>query len=793
MWRSNFNAEAERGRGTIPIAQSCTLPYRRFAIGQPSELSNAPRSSAWRVANPRYSRLKIRATSQRQTHNRLLAVVALALISIHPLDGAQKPVSTKQTPAKTRPAAPAETPSIEALTAAAMKSVVVIKHFGRDGKEDGVGAGFVISEDGLIATSLHVVGEARPISVQFADGKRQEVTEVFASDRNFDLAILRVTAGKLPALPLGDSDALKQGASVIALGNPLGLEHSVVRGVVSARREMDGVEMIQVAIPIEPGNSGGPLLDLKGRVHGILTLKSAMTRNLGFAMPGNLLKALLDKPNPVPMSRWLTIGALPPRDWQPLFGARWSQKAGRIQVEGEGKGFGGRSLCLSQKPAPARPYEVAVSVRLNDEAGAAGLVFASDGGDRHYGFYPSGGQLRLTRFEGPNVYSWSILKQVPTEHYRQGDWNHLRVRVEPEKILCYVNGELVAESDDTALAPGQVGLAKFRDTRAEFRGFETGTNLLRDSSIGARTARPRESAERADEPSALQRRARELEHEAARLRRQAVALHRQSVLAELSKTLEGPEETIDLLGAALLVARLDNAELEIEPYRQQVADMAREISSRLPAKAGDAAKLTALREYLFAENGFHGSRSDYYHRANSYLDRVLDDREGLPITLSILFMELARRIGLDGVGGLPLPGHFMVGFKPKEGPEQIIDVFNGGKVLSRSEAQDRIVEATGEGFRDADYRRATKREIIVRMLRNLLGIAQRGEPGSEALRYLDAIVALSPDSVPDRLLRAQLRLQTGDTAGAKADFKWLLDQKPPGVDLERIAEFYRTL
>jgi regulator of sirC expression with transglutaminase-like and TPR domain len=294
-------------------------------------------------------------------------------------------------------------------------------------------------------------------------------------------------------------------------------------------------------------------------------------------------------------------------------------------------------------------------------------------------------------------------------------------------------------------------------------------------------------------PTALQQRARELEQEAARLRRRAALLHRQSVMAELSKTLEGPEEKIDLFRATLLVSRLDNAELEIEPYRQQIADMAREISARLPAKADAPAKLLALRQYLFAENGFHGSRSDYYNRANSYLDRVLDDREGLPITLSILFMEIAQRIGLDGVEGLPLPGHFMVGFKPKEGPEQIIDVFNGGRTLSRSEAQERILEATGEGFRDADYRRATKREIIVRMLRNLLGITQRSEPASEALRYLDAIVTLSPDSVSDRLGRAQLRLQTGDTAGAKADFKWLLDHKPPGVDLERIEEFYGTL
>src|SRR5438552_1214041 len=99
---------------------------------------------------------------------KFLSLVALAFLATPPLNSAQK-----QAPAKSKPtAAPAEAASIEALTASALKSVVVIKYFGRDGKEDGVGAGFVISEDGLIATSLHVIGEARPISVQLADGHR---------------------------------------------------------------------------------------------------------------------------------------------------------------------------------------------------------------------------------------------------------------------------------------------------------------------------------------------------------------------------------------------------------------------------------------------------------------------------------------------------------------------------------------------------------------------------------------------------------------------------------------------
>ncbi len=672
--------------------------------------------------------------------------------------------------------------SIEALTAAAMKSVVVIQHFGRDGKEDGVGAGFVISPDGLIATSLHVIGEARPISVQFADGSQREVTEVHAWDRKFDLAIIRVKGERLPALAIGDSDALKQGAAVIALGNPVGLKHSVVQGLLSARREVEGNEMLQVAIPIEPGNSGGPLLDLKGRVQGVLTLKSAVTANLGFAMPSKLLTALLEKPNPIPMSRWLTIGALNARDWQTVFGARWSQRAGRIQVEGAGQSFGGRALCLAQRAVPERPYEIAVEVRLDDESGAAGLVFASDGGDRHYGFYPSAGQLRLTRFDGPSVYSWNILKQVPTEHYQPGAWNSLRVRVEAKRILCYVNDQLVTESTDDGLKEGRVGLAKFRETKAEFRNFRTGTNLTSRAASGE-----------ISQAGELKERARELEREARELRRKAAQLHGETVRAELVKALSGPEENIDLFHAALLIARLDNAELDIEPYRQQVADMARELNGKFAKDAEPSVKLAALKEYLFTENGFHGSRSDFYSRANSYMNQVLDDREGLPITLSILFLELAQRIGLKGVSGLPLPGHFMVRYAPPEGMEQIIDPFNGGRMISRSDAQERVFEATGEGFREADFRAATKREIIVRMLRNLLGGVRTEDSVTDSLRYLDTILALAPDGVGDRLSRARFRMQSGNTAGAKEDFKWVLDNQPAGVDLERVAEIYRGL
>jgi serine protease Do len=688
----------------------------------------------------------------------------------------------------------------ESLTTLAKPSVVVISQLGREGKEEGIGAGVVVSSN-LIATCLHVIGEARPVSVRLETGERRGVAEIFAWDRKLDLAIVRVNGAGLQPLSLGDSDALKQGAQVVAIGNPLGLEHSVVQGVVSGKRVFEESEMLQLAIPIEPGNSGGPLLDMEGRVQGLLNMKSALSANLGFAVPINALKKLLDKPNRVPLDRWLSFTSRT-NQWLPIMGARWSQRGGQIHVEGAGDGFGGRSLLIARAEAPAPPYEVAVNVRLDDESGAAGLVFESDGADVHYGFYPTAGQLRLTHFEGPTVFSWNILSTIGSEHYQPGDWNHLRVRVDKKKLSCYVNGQLVLESDDPVLSAGKVGLAKFRHTKASFKGFAVGTDL---SATAGKSVPPlsEELAQKSDAEliaalksqgdkayDALRQRSRALEREAERLRNLARTLHLQQVTDEIVAALSGPEAEIDLFHAALLISRLDNPELDVNACREHLDELARELAGLIPAKAADADRMAALKRFLFTDHGFHGSRADYYNRANSYIDRVLEDREGIPITLSVIFMELARRVRLD-VTGVPLPGHFIVKHS-SAGDEQLMDVFDGAAVLTREQAELLVLERGGTRLQDEHLKAAAKRDIIIRMLRNLLR-ASGGEDPNAAAGYLDVIVALAPDSAPDRVQRARLRLSLGDRTGAREDLAWLLDREPPGIELDVVRQLYRSL
>ena len=768
------------------------------------------------------------STSRRAVALALVFVLGSRLLAEEPKTALDKPAAVPKaeaspksdTPAKATPpakkspakkAAPADSDWVEQLVTKCQPSVVVITVQGREGKQDGLGSGFVVRPDGLIATNLHVIGEARPIHVRFTNGKQFPVVAVEATDRTLDLALIRIDARDLPTLPLGDSDKVRQGQRVVALGNPLGLEHSVVAGVVSGSREINHLPLLQLAIPIEPGNSGGPLVDDQGRVQGLLTMKSLVTQNLGFAVKVNALKGLLERPNPVPMTRWLTIGALDPRQWEPILGATWRQRSGRIVVEGTGSGFGGRSLCLSKQVVPDEAYEATVTVKLDDDAGAAGLIFASDASNRHYGFYPSNSRVRLTRFDGSDVLSWNVLSEQPTPHYRAGDWNTLKVRVEGDKLICWLNGEPVIESHDTQLRGGRVGLAKFRNTKAEFKQFRVAKQLAGDDVATAVVDQLDRSItalvpEKVVEPaviddlakhaelssSLLQARAKALEAQAQRLRELSETVHRRQVEQQLAEEMRRSEDQCDLIFAALLVARLDNPELDVTAYRQEVQRMANEIRESLAKDADESVRLLALNKYLFADNGFHGSRSDYDNRANSYLNAVIDDREGLPLTLSILYMELGRQLGLKIVG-IGTPGHFVVRHDPKEGAAKFVDPFENGELLDRDALAEKIESLSGRKIEDDDVKGVSKRQIIERMLRNLLGNANREERRDDMLSYLDAILVVNPSAVEERVMRAVMHYQGGKPQAGLKDTAWLLDNQPAGVDLERVRELHQAL
>lgn len=183
-------------------------------------------------------------------------------------------------------------------------------------QQEGLGSGFIISKDGYILTNEHVIEGANEISVTVTGFDQELKAKVVGADTNLDLALLKIDAGAdLPFLALGNSDAIRVGNWVIAIGNPYGLDHTVTTGVISAKGRPISVEerqyenLLQTDASINPGNSGGPLLNLKGEVVGINTAISSEAQGIGFAIPTSTVQQVLeDLKNNVSSSRpWVGV------------------------------------------------------------------------------------------------------------------------------------------------------------------------------------------------------------------------------------------------------------------------------------------------------------------------------------------------------------------------------------------------------------------------------------------------------------------------------------------------------
>ena len=186
--------------------------------------------------------------------------------------------------------------TVSDLVSRSSGAVVQIVTSDATGKELALGSGFLISPDGKIVTNYHVIKGAHSAVVKLSDGAFFPVAGVWAVDAALDIAILRVNGTGLPFLRLALSDNLRVGDHVVAIGSPLGLEGTVSDGIISAlRAESPGENWIQTTAPVSHGNSGGPLLDMKGDVVGTITwgVNLEEGQNLNFAIPSDEIKPLL--------------------------------------------------------------------------------------------------------------------------------------------------------------------------------------------------------------------------------------------------------------------------------------------------------------------------------------------------------------------------------------------------------------------------------------------------------------------------------------------------------------------
>lgn len=214
-------------------------------------------------------------------------------------------------------------------------------------------------------------------------------------------------------------------------------------------------------------------------------------------------------------------------------------------------------------------------------------------------------------------------------------------------------------------------------------------------------------------------------------------------LQAFAEQVRRPDPDVDLGRAALAIARIEHPALLDGPQLARLDELARRSGAgRAPA---GRPRLERLCAFLFREAGFRGNVDDYYDPRNSCLNDVLDRRLGLPITLSVLTMEVGRRVGLT-VEGIGLPGHFVVGVHVGDA-RVMVDPFGRGRVLAREEAVSLVAQVLGQPvpLTDAHFAPTPKQRIIARMLLNLKAIYVRRAEWGKALAVLDRLVLVDDD------------------------------------------------
>jgi regulator of sirC expression with transglutaminase-like and TPR domain len=234
-----------------------------------------------------------------------------------------------------------------------------------------------------------------------------------------------------------------------------------------------------------------------------------------------------------------------------------------------------------------------------------------------------------------------------------------------------------------------------------------------------------------------------------------------------------PDEAIDLAEVALLIAAEAAPSLDVAHYLGELDALAEEARPRLVGAASGAGRVVRLNEFLFEEKRFYGNVSAYGDVRNSFLNEVLERRTGIPITLAVVYMEVARRIGLriDGVG---FPGHFLCKHVGED--EIIIDAFYG-QILSEADCAERLREVMGSQARfDRRYlATARKKEILARILRNLKQIYLDAKDYETALACSQRVLLLLPDEPLELRDRGLLYQQLECFGPALADLERFLE------------------
>ncbi len=267
---------------------------------------------------------------------------------------------------------------------------------------------------------------------------------------------------------------------------------------------------------------------------------------------------------------------------------------------------------------------------------------------------------------------------------------------------------------------------------------------------------------------------------------------------EYFASLVAEDEHFALLEAAVSLGQDIEPDLDTQAVLNQIEALGDKLKRRLPADASAMHRLRTLNRYFFRELGFAGNVNDYYDAGNSYLHQVLASRRGIPISLALVYIELAGHAGLVA-RGVSFPGHFLVKLRLPNG-EAVMDPFNG-RSLSREELEERLEPLRRKQGLVGDFevplglflQSAAPRDIIARMLRNLKSIHQQSEDFASLLAVQNRLVCLLPDAWDERRDRGLTLAELGQPDAAADDLTTYLDHVPDAADAEPMRQMLAEL
>lgn len=254
---------------------------------------------------------------------------------------------------------------------------------------------------------------------------------------------------------------------------------------------------------------------------------------------------------------------------------------------------------------------------------------------------------------------------------------------------------------------------------------------------------------------------------------------------------DADQAALPLTEAAIAIAQDIYPRLDLNAVQSDIDRMAATLRARLPGDASMMHRLRSLNHYFFKELGFQGNRNDYYDPDNTYLNKVLERRRGIPISLAIVYMEIGEQVGLR-LRGVSFPGHFLVKLAVRSG-DIFLDPFSGAS-LSREELEERLAQYFEARKLDVPaeialipaIQEASSRDILVRMLRNLKGIYHDRREFDHLLAVQQRLLILRPESAEERRDRGLIYAQLECPRAALDDLTAYLQQQPDAPEAEEI-------